>query len=181
MRDFDTWLSRQIRILALPLLLVFGLAMVPAVEPVLADSDSTPTCRKGKVWDKKKQMCVPAKYEEMDDNGLADTAYWLNQEERYNEALQVLALAKDQNNPKILNYGGYATRKLGRVDEGIRFYNQALAIDPDNVLVRSYLGEAYLKKGNPNKAIALLGEIRDRCGTDCKAYKSLADAIEAAG
>ena len=116
----------------------------------------------------------------MDDNGLADTAFWLNQEERYSEALQVLALAKDQNNPKILNYRGYATRKLGRVDEGIRFYNQALAIDPENVLVRSYLGEAYLKKGNPNKAIALLGEIRDRCGTDCKAYQSLADAIEAA-
>jgi len=32
-----------------------------------------------------------------------------------------------------------------------------------------------------NKAIALLSEIRDRCGTECKAYKSLADAIKAAG
>ena len=178
-----TRLSIQARRFVMPALLVFGLALAAAMEPAAAnsDDDAQPTCRKGKVWDKRKKMCVPAQSGVIDDESIAENAISLAREERYVEALQVLALAKDQNNPKILNYRGYATRKLGRIDEGIKFYNQALAMDPDNVLVRSYLGEAYLKKGEKGKAIALLKEIRDRCGTDCKEYQTLSDAIGAAG
>lgn len=167
----------------LPLLLVTLVSIVPSIRPAAAnsDDDDQPTCRPGLVWDKKKQMCVPAQSGIIDDDALAENAYALAREERYDEALQILALARNQNNPKILNYRGYATRKLGRVDEGIRYYKQALAIDPNNLLVRSYLGEAYLKKGNPEKAKALLAEIRDRCGTECEPYKSLAAAIKEAG
>lgn len=164
-------------------LIVLCLSVTLTVQPAAAnsDDDAQPTCRKGLVWDTKKQMCVPAQSGIMDDDALAKNAYALALEERFDEALEILDLAKDQNNPSILNYRGFATRKLGHVDEGIRFYNQALAMDPDNVLVRSYLGEAYLKKGNTDKAIALLAEIRDRCGTDCEPYKSLAAAIDTAG
>ena len=144
------------------------------------DDDAEPTCRKGLVWDKKKQMCVPAKAGVIGDDALADYAYALSREERFQEALDVLALVKNQNNAKVLNYRGYATRNLGRVDEGIGYYKQALALDSENVLVRNYLGLAYLKKGEIAKARTLLDEIGERCGTSCKEYTDLDAAIRAA-
>ena len=163
----------------MPAALLFALLYAPLVPNAHAagDENEVPTCRKGLVWDKKKQMCIPAKAGVISDDALADYAYALSSQERFQDALDVLALAVDQNNAKILNYRGYATRNLGRLDEGIRYYHQALAVDPENVLVRSYLGEAYLKKGNIDKARVLLDEIRDRCGTGCKAYVDLAAAI----
>jgi tetratricopeptide (TPR) repeat protein len=163
-----------------------ALAMVLVGAPLsltahaAGDDDAEPTCRKGLVWDKKKQMCIPVKAGVISDDALADYAHALSREERFQEALDVLALVKNQNNAKVLNYRGYATRNLGRVDEGIRYYHQALALDSENVLVRNYLGLAYVKKGEISKARALLGEIGDRCGTECKEYVDLAAAIKAA-
>ena len=92
-------------------------------------------------------MCVDAQSGVIDDKSLADYAYALAQDGRYEEALATLDLMQNPNTAEALNYRGYATRKLGRVDEGIGYYLQAVALDPEYTLVREYLGEAYVIKG----------------------------------
>jgi len=97
--------------------------------------------------------------------------------ERYGEALQVLDLLKNPNTAKALNYRGYATRKLGRLEEGIAYYRKAVALDPRYPQVREYLGEAYVIKGDIGNAKAQLRVIKTICGTGCEEYTDLAEAI----
>lgn len=105
-------------------------------------------------------------------------AYWLARSGQYQAALDVLRLG-DQSDPRILNYTGFATRKSGDVDGALPYYARALAIDPGYTLARAYLGEAYLQKGDPEKARAQLDEIERRCGRACAEYVDLALQIDA--
>ena len=59
----------------------------------------------------------------------------------------MLDLLNNPNTPRALNYRGYATRKLGRTDEGIGYYLKSVALDPNYPQVREYLGEAYVIRG----------------------------------
>src|ERR1700756_5587741 len=80
-----------------------------------------------------------------------------------------------------LNYRGYATRKLGRTDEGIGFYLKSLALDPSYPQVREYLGEAYVIQGKFDLAKDQLATIEKLCGSKtCEYYADLADALEKA-
>ena len=73
---------------------------------------------------------------------------------------------QDRETAEALNYRGYATRKLGRVDEGIGYYLKSVALDPHYAQVREYLGEAYVIKGDVEKASEQLrghrGDLRHR-------------------
>jgi tetratricopeptide (TPR) repeat protein len=80
----------------------------------------------------------------------------------------------------VLNYTGYSHRKAGRLDIGITYYRKALAINPNFVLAREYLGEGYVAAGRIDLARAELSEIATRCGTSCEEYADLARAIDAA-
>jgi tetratricopeptide (TPR) repeat protein len=151
--------------------------------PVLAagsDSTSTPTCPQGKVYSQTKKMCVDAESRLLDDKSLTNYAYALAKEGRYEEALQTLDRLQNPNTPVALNYRGYATRKLGRVDEGIGYYLKSVALDPEYTLVREYLGEAYVIQGRLDLAKQQLAEIEKRCGTTCEPYGELAEFISAA-
>ena len=159
---------------------VAGALSAPAFGIAGGGSD-TPTCKRGKVYDQRKQMCVEAEAGLIDDKSLVDYASALARAERYDEALATLDLMQDPNTPEALNYRGYATRKLGRVEEGIGYYKQSVALDPDYTLVREYLGEAYVTQGKMDLAKLELAEIEKRCGTTCEPYEDLAEAIEAAG
>lgn len=163
------------------LALAGGLAALSGPALAISTEPAVKTCAKGKILDKKSGKCVAKKAGVVDDAALAEYAYALAKEERFEESLEMLALATDQMRADVLNIRGYATRKLGRVDEGIGYYRQALAADPENVLVREYLGEALVIKGQVDDAKALLKEIEMRCGTDCEAYAHLAAAIETGG
>ncbi len=96
----------------------------------------------------------------------------------YDWALDVLALIKDQNKPEVLNYMGYSHRKAGRLEKGISYYAKALAINPDFVLAREYLGEGYVAAGRIDLAMVQLNEIRTRCGVSCEQYVDLKKAID---
>ena len=89
----------------------------------------------------------------------------------------MLQTVVDQSNPKVLNYLGYSHRKMGRLAEGVAYYKKALAIDPDYVLAREYLGEGYVASGQLGLARRELTEIENRCGTGCSAYRRLAAVI----
>ncbi len=159
-----------------------GLAIF-ASSPVFANAgdDDAIECRKGMVYDKKKRKCVWAQSGVTPDNVLTDYAYHLAKTGRPEEALNLLDMVQDQQTPTVLNFRGYATRLTGKVDEGIVFYKQALAIDPGNVLVREYLGEAYVTKGKMAMAKAQLRKIEELCGnTECHEYADLAEEIEKA-
>jgi tetratricopeptide (TPR) repeat protein len=144
------------------------------------NTNTPPTCKEGWVWDAAKGECVQQQSGIVPDKALSDYAYALTQEGRYQEALGVLALMKDPNTAEALNYKGYATRKLGRVDEGIGYYLQSVKLDADYTLVREYLGEAYLQVGRVDLARDQLSEIEKRCGTTCEPYVQLNQAIDAA-
>ena len=157
--------------------------LLAAIGPALADgggggggSDST-TCPAGEIYDPRTMQCVRQQSGVLPDKVLADYAYVLAKAERYQEALQVLDLMRNRNTAQALNYGGYATRKLGRVDEGIGYYLKSVSLDPRYAEVREYLGEAYVTKGDLARAKAQLRAIKKICGTECEQYKDLAKAI----
>ena len=160
--------------------LLAGSLAAPAFALGRGNGSDTPTCPQGQVYDQQKKMCVNAQSGVIDDKSLADYAYALARGGRYQEALATLDLMQDPNTAEALNYRGYATRKLGHVDEGIAFYKQAVALDPNYTLVREYLGEAYVTQGKLDLAKAELAEIEKRCGTTCEPYEDLAEAIEQA-
>lgn len=135
------------------------------------------TCPKGQVWSVKKKACVRMRSDVLPDDDLADYAYALAKASRYDEALEVLDRMRDPNTAEALNYRGYATRKLGRTDEGIGYYLRAIALAPRYPQVREYLGEAYVIKGRLDLANEQLATIKTLCGTDCEPYRDLSDAI----
>jgi tetratricopeptide (TPR) repeat protein len=163
-------------------LLAVGLGFCLATSgPARADGGggggSNGTCPPGEVFDARSMQCVKQKGSLLPDSQLTDYAYALAKAERYAEALQVLDLLKNPNTAKALNYRGYATRKLGRLEEGIAYYRKSVALDPRYAQVREYLGEAYVTKGDMAGAKAQLRAIQRICGTGCEQYQHLAEAI----
>ena len=101
--------------------------------------------------------------------------------ERYDEAIQLLDGLQNADTPKAWNYRGYATRKLGRTEEGIGYYLKAVALDPNYTEVREYLGEAYVIQGKLGQAKDQLQTIERLCGnTACEEYEELSNAIKTA-
>ncbi|RYG62485.1 tetratricopeptide repeat protein, partial [bacterium] len=98
-------------------------------------------------------------------------------EARFEEALEVLDTLKQPHTAKALNYRGYATRKLGRTEEGIGYYLQSVKLDPRYARVREYLGEAYVIQGKPDLARQQLAVIETLCGTSCEEYRDLKEAL----
>ena len=95
---------------------------------------------------------------------LTEYAYSLAKANRYQEAIDVLDMLDNPNTPRALNYRGYATRKLGRTDEGIGYYLKSVALDPNYSQVREYLGEAYVIQGKFDLAKDQLATIEKLCG-----------------
>jgi len=144
------------------------------------ESPSANDCKKGEVWDRKKKKCVKVESGVLPDKELYKQGRALAKEGNYDWALEVLAAIQDQNDPYVLNYIGYSNRKAGRLEIGITFYRKALAINPDFVLAREYLGEGYVAAGRIDLAKVELAEIAKRCGTKCEEYKDLSKAIATA-
>ncbi|KQT45270.1 hypothetical protein ASG43_12555 [Aureimonas sp. Leaf454] len=157
--------------------------LVPAAPAKAAgdDSGSTKTCAKGQVYDGKTKTCVK-RTSAVSDSELTPYAYALAKAGRYAEAIDVLDTLAEPDTAQALNYRGYATRKLGRIDEGIAYYLKSVSLDPTYVKVREYLGEAYALKGETDLALAQLDRIEVLCGSrTCAEYRSLASAIEEPG
>jgi tetratricopeptide (TPR) repeat protein len=76
-----------------------------------------------------------------------------------------------------LNELGFAHRMLGQYDASLRFYKEALALDPEHREAHEYLGELYLQTNKPDDAKAELATLTRLCGS-CEEQKDLAEAIE---
>ena len=142
------------------------------------DQSDMTTCERGKVWDAKAHKCLAEHSGVLPDDQLADYAYALAKAERYQDAIEVLDLTQNPNTAKALNYRGYATRKLGRTEEGIGYYLQSVALDPHYAQVREYLGEAYVIQGKFELAKQQLTVIKAICGSNtCDEYEDLERAL----
>lgn len=141
--------------------------------------DKTMTkCKHGMVYSENKKKCIKAEKSSMNDTQLFETARAMAYAGQYENALIVLRAAKNQDDPRILNYMGYANRKAGRVDLAMTYYKKALAIDGNYLLARSYMGQGLIAQGKIEEARAQLIEIRDRGGKDTYAYHALYDALK---
>jgi tetratricopeptide (TPR) repeat protein len=140
--------------------------------------DDMTTCHPGEIWDKKKHVCLHRHSGVLPDSEMTEYAFALASADRFQEALDVLDLLDNPNTPRALNYRGYATRKLGRIDEGIGYYLQSIALDPEYPQVREYLGEAYVLQGKFDLAKTELDTIGKLCGmSDCEYYQRLTKAL----
>lgn len=160
-------------------MLAAGLALAGASGAARAagDDDGMPTCKRGQVYSKKLKKCVKQEGASLTDGELTNYAYALAESGRYDETLAVLATLRDPNTAEALNYKGYATRKLGRTEEGIGYYLQSVKLDPRYAKVREYLGEAYVIQGRKDLARDQLATIETICGRNCEEYRDLAEAI----
>ncbi len=141
-------------------------------------TNTTKVCTDGQVWDEKAKSCTSPQESRLDDNTLYQAAREFAYAGQYENALGALAAMSDPTEDRVLTYLGFAHRQSGDVDLGMAYYEQALAKNPDNLLARSYMGQAYVKLGALEKARAQLTEIRTRGGRLTWAEVSLAQAIK---
>jgi len=164
------------------LLPLAGLGLVVGADQALAASDPVPSPKPKPSVDcsKKSERNNPAckQYrDEVHDDAVYATAYWLAKSGKYADALSVLKQARNASDPRILNYTGFATRKLGDVDAALGYYTRALELNPNYTVARAYMGEAFLQKGDVARAKEQLSEIERRCGVACSEHAELAGEI----
>src|SRR4029453_19016160 len=168
-------------------LVALALSIAGAVGPAFAASGggssggssggNTPPRQPGYVYDSNKKTCVKATSGLFDDKQLYEQGRALALAGRYAEALGALTAVRNQNDSMVLTMIGYAKRKSGSFDEGMAYYQRALAIDPNNANTREYLGEAYVETGRMDLAKAELANVEALCGTECEQYQDPAAAI----
>ncbi len=141
-------------------------------------SKTTTECTDGKVWDKDKKECVKPTQSGFNDDQLFQAAREFAYTGQYDNAITVLKLARNQDDPRILNYLGYSNRKAGRMELGMSYYRKALQRDENYILARSYMGQALLEQGDVQGARVQLVEIRDRGGENTWAYRSLMQSLK---
>ena len=96
---------------------------------------------------------------------------------RFNDSLSFFTLANEEypNEPDILNYLGFTSRKVGDFIMAEIYYLQGLEIDPNHIGINEYLGELYVQTNRLNKAKERL-KILENC--NCKEFEELNDAIK---
>lgn len=179
--------------------LAVALAMAGAAAPVMAAGDQPEppaqpvSCKKPLVPNSQKTACVPCpsgtKYNNatkqckvvnaslLDDRQLYEQGRSLALAGFYHDALDTFAAIRDKHDAMVLTMIGYSKRKLGFTDEGIAIYQQALAIEPNNLYTHEYLGEGYLAAGRVDLAELELDKLQTLCGTACEQYLDLQNAL----
>lgn len=110
-----------------------------------------------------------------------DSAKALADGGKFAEAITALQALDKPGDPRVLNMLGYSTRKSGKPQDALVFYDKALLLAPEFTGAREYRGEAYVELKQFDKAKVELGEIEKLCGNKtCEEYADLAAAIKKA-
>lgn len=158
----------------------------PAIAFAAGSDNATPPkptqtaadCKAGQVFDKTSKTCLDSKSEVFDDDTRYEAVRELAYDAQYDRALLVLASMADQGASRVETYRGFIARKQGDMDRAMLHYANALAADADNILARSYMGQAFVTLGNTAAAQTQLSEIRTRGGRNTWAEVSLAMALQ---
>ena len=157
---------RKTLILVTAFLLINNLALA-------AGGDSGSSSTKASMYDEAVKLVKRAGKFEKKDN--IDKATKL-----YKQAFSKLekAYKKDKNNPDILNYMGFTSRKSGNFVEAEKFYLKGLSLSPKHNGINEYLGELYVQTNRLDKANERL-EVLKNC--NCKEYQELELIIKTRG
>ena len=95
----------------------------------------------------------------------------------YETALDFLTISFKVNpeDPDVLNYMGFTTRKLGDYKNAEIYYLMGLKINPNHNGINEYLGELYVQTNRMDKANERLSVLKN---CNCEEYKELKDIIE---
>lgn len=98
----------------------------------------------------------------------------------YSDAIPLLekVVAAKPNSADAFNYLGYSHRKVGQIDEALKYYNRALELQPRHLGANEYLGELYLELGELAKAEERLDVLDKACFFGCEEYTELKEAIK---
>ncbi|GAA6162635.1 tetratricopeptide repeat protein [Pelagimonas sp. KU-00592-HH] len=140
-------------------------------------SETTKDCKSGEVWDKDKKRCVKAQNSSLSDDILYGAVREYAYAGQFDTAQTILSVMSDQSDDRVLTYWGFTHRRLGDPELGMAFYEKALAQNPDNLLARSYKGQAHVESGDLYLAWLELDEIRARGGEGTWPAVSLENAI----
>lgn len=97
------------------------------------------------------------------------------------QGLYETALAVDPRNRNAYVALARLLNKRGLKGKSIRFYNEALEIEPNDLTTLSEQADVMLSKGAVNAAKKNLARLRILCRTDCGQIDKLALSIEEAG
>jgi tetratricopeptide (TPR) repeat protein len=98
----------------------------------------------------------------------------------YSQAFKKLntAYTSDKNNPDILNYMGFTSRKTGNFEEAENYYLKGLDLDPKHNGINEYLGELYVQTNRIDKANERLAVLKN---CNCEEYQELELIIKTRG
>ena len=98
----------------------------------------------------------------------------------YSQAFNKLekAYSSDKNNPDILNYMGFTSRKVGNFKEAENYYLKGLNLDPKHNGINEYLGELYVQTNRIDKANERLAVLKN---CNCDEYSELELIIKTRG
>lgn len=131
------------------------------------------------VYDASIKKCVrPDRTGYMDSDTLYKAVRELAYAGRYQDAIKVLDQMPEQLSDRVLTYRGFTARKLGRAEIANAYYTQAIEVNPDNILARSYMGQGLVEAGDKVAALTQLREIQNRGGTGTWSEVSLRTAIQ---
>jgi hypothetical protein len=97
----------------------------------------------------------------------------------YPTAIDLLqkVLARQPDNPDVLNLMGFSQRRSGEASEALKYYKKALGLQPTHIGANEYLGELYLELKEPELAEERLAVLQQVCGS-CAEYTELKEKIE---
>ena len=154
------------------IILVFAFILINNIT-LAAGGDSGSSTTKASMYDEAVKLIKRAGKLEKKDN--TDKAVKL-----YKQAFSKLEKAnkKDKNNPDILNYMGFTSRKSGNFDEAEKFYLKGLSLDPKHNGINEYLGELYVQTDRIEKAKERLAVLKN---CNCKEFQELELIIKTRG
>ncbi|HKF64179.1 MAG TPA: tetratricopeptide repeat protein [Dongiaceae bacterium] len=97
----------------------------------------------------------------------------------YSTAIDLLqkVLARQPENPDVLNLIGFSERKSGEASQALNYYKKALGLQPTHIGANEYLGELYLELKEPELAEERLAVLQQVCGS-CREFTELKEKIE---
>ena len=167
------------RAIAMSIVLVPSLGFAagsPAPKPP-TPTETTTVCEEGYVFDEATQACAVLQQDSfLNQDDAYEAVRELAYAGRYSDA-QLLLAAMDQADDRVQTYWGFTHRKMGNMEAAMVAYEGALTTNPDNILARSYMGQAHVTAGEVHLAYAQLQEINARGGAGTWAAQSLESAI----